>query len=62
MNPVKLGPLVIPLALGCALARGQSLQDPRQLAGKKVIVQRTAVLCEPGTYNGTYAYAGKTGT
>lgn len=38
---------------------GESLQDPRQLAGKNVIVQRTAALCEPGTYNLVFTYVGK---
>jgi hypothetical protein len=37
----------------------QPIQDLNQLVGKQVIVQRTGVLCQPGTFTMSFSYYGK---
>jgi hypothetical protein len=59
MRNFVAAPLLAVFAIA-ALGQELNLQDPAQLVGKHVIVSRDLPLCEPGTYNATIAYYGKT--
>jgi hypothetical protein len=50
--------IAVSLVVTAVLGFGQQVQDPGQLIGKKVVVQRMP-LCEPGTFNTVLSYAGK---